>query len=281
MLAPILLTLALAASPAPDRPVLLATTTSFQDSGLLDALTDRFRAAGGPRVKAVAVGTGEALALGARGEADVLVVHAPEAEEAFMAAGHGSRRLALWYNDFVVVGPKSDPAKVAGAASVVGALRTLALSGARWASRGDRSGTHKKEKQLLQLAGVQPWKGFLSVGQGMGDTLRVASEKQAYTLADRSTWLKLAPTLDLKIVVEGDPPLWNPYHVIEVAPSAHPSVNAAGARRFADFLVFAETQRFVAGFGKERFGRPLFTPGALPVEPPVPGVEDRGAAPGR
>ncbi|MGI5864168.1 MAG: substrate-binding domain-containing protein [Myxococcales bacterium] len=244
------------------RAVMLATTTSFQDSGLLDELVTRFRAAGGPPIKAIAVGTGEALAMGERGDADVLVVHAPEAEEAFVAAGHGVNRRALWHNDFVLVGPPSDPAGLRGLKTASEALGKLAAAKAGFASRGDNSGTHKKEKALLKLAGLDPWEGHLSVGQGMGETLRIASEKALYTLTDRGTWLKLRSTLSLELLVEGDPPLNNPYHVIEVNPARHPKANHEGARRFADFLVCPEVQAFVASFGKEKLGQPLFFPDA-------------------
>ena len=247
-----------------ERPILLATTTSFQDTGLLDALLARFRAAGGPEVKAIAVGTGEALAMGKRGDADVLVVHAPASEQEFMAAGDGRNRRALWHNDFVLLGPAADPAGVRGLHSASDALARIAHAGAPFASRGDDSGTHKKEKALFSAAGVTPpWPGFLSTGQGMSETLRIASEKGAYVLSDRGTFLKQHDHLELAILVEGDPPLDNPYHVIEVDPGKHPGVNADGARRFADFLCAPETQAFVAGFGAAEFGRPLFVPDAL------------------
>lgn len=250
-------------APAPEaRPILLATTTSFQDSGLLDALVARFRAEGGPPVKAIAVGTGEALAMGRRGDADVLVVHAPKAEAAFMAEGHGRARRALWHNDFVLLGPKEDPAAVRGRADVPEALRRIAASSAPFVSRGDESGTHKKEKDLLAQAGIAAWPRVLSTGQGMGETLRVASEKRGYTLSDRGTFLSLRPGLQLDLLLEGQPPLLNPYSVIELDPAKHPGVNAEGARRFADFLVDPKTQAFVASFGREKFGVGLFVPDA-------------------
>ncbi|HCF60800.1 MAG TPA: tungsten ABC transporter substrate-binding protein [Myxococcales bacterium] len=244
------------------RAVVLATTTSFQDSGLLDELVTRFRAAGGPPIKAIAVGTGEALAMGERGDADVLVVHAPEAEEAFVKAGHGVNRRALWHNDFLLVGPPSDPAGLRDLKTAAEALGKLAGAKAGFASRGDDSGTHKKEKALLKLAEIDPWEGYLSVGQGMGETLRIASEKALYTLTDRGTWLTLRSTLALEPLVQGDPPLDNPYHVIEVNPARHAQANQAGARRFADFLVSPEIQSFVARFGEETLGQPLFIPDA-------------------
>ncbi len=251
------------------RPVILATTTSFQDTGLLDALLERFAAEGGPKVKAVAVGTGEALEMGRRGDADVLVVHAPKAEQKFMDEGHGTRRRALWHNDFVLVGPPSDPAKIRSLRSAAEALAAIAKADALFVSRGDNSGTHIKEKELFAAANLVPWAHYLSAGQGMGETLRIASEKQAYCLSDRGTFLKLKSTLALEQLMESEPPVMNPYHVIEVSLAKHPKVNAAGAKAFADFLVSGSTQSFVARFGVDRFGQPLFFPDASggPVEP--------------
>ena len=178
------------------RPILLTTTRSFEDTGLLDELVRRFKeAGGGPQVKAIAVGSGETLAMGSRGEVDVLVVHAPKAEEDFMAAGDGVSRCALWHNDYVLVGPPADPAEVRGAKSATAALTAIAAAKARWASRGDKSCTHKKEQELLAAGGLTPWAERLSPGQGMGETLRIADEKNAYTLANRGTWLALKPSL--------------------------------------------------------------------------------------
>ncbi len=262
----LLLVPALASSAEPvkaeARPVILATTTSFQDTGLLDALVKQFRDAGGAQVKAIAVGTGEALALGARGEADVLVVHAPKSEQEFVAAGHGLNRRPLWHSDFVIVGPAGDPAKVKGQKTAAEAIKVLAAAKARWASRDDKSGTHKKEQDLFATAGVTPWKEVLATGQGMAETLRVASERKAYTLADRGTWLAQKASLGMEVVLEGDAKLANPYHVIEVSPAKFPKVNAAGAKAFADFLVSAGTQAFVRDFGKDKYGAPLFVPDA-------------------
>jgi len=245
-----------------ERALILATTTSFQDSGLLDVLLKRFKDAGGPQVKPIAVGTGEALALGAKGEADVLVVHAPKAEAEFVAAGNGINRRPLWHSDFVIVGPKADPAKVKGRADLPAVIKALAAAKAVWASRGDKSGTHKKEQDLFAAAEVKPWAEVLSTGQGMGETLRIASEKKAYTLADRGTWLAQKSTLSLEVLFEGDAKLANPYHVIEVSPAKFEKVNSAGAKQFADFLVKPETQAFVKEFGKDKYGAPLFVPDA-------------------
>ena len=252
-------------SAAPQRPIVLATTTSFQDTGLLDVLVKKFVDQGGAPVKPIAVGTGEALAMGQRGDADVLVVHAPKAEEEFVAAGYGRERKPLWHNDFVIVGPKADPAGIRGSKSAVGALKKIAgAPKAVFASRGDKSGTHKKEQDLMTRAGVDRWPGLLSTGQGQAETLRVADEKRAYTLSDRGTWLFSKATLRLEALVEGDPALFNPYHVIEVDPARFPKVNAEGAHKFAQFLLSPEVQKLVGEYGKEKFGQPLFVPDAKP-----------------
>jgi tungstate transport system substrate-binding protein len=245
----------------PDNPeVLLATTTSTQDSGLLDALLPRFERATGYQVKSIAVGTGQALALGARGEADVVLVHAPEAERAWMADGHGAERLRVMHNDYVLVGPADDPAAIRGAPTAAEALRRIAATGAPWISRGDSSGTHQLEQQLWQAAPLDPrgsgW--HQEVGQGMGQTLNVASEKRAYTLTDRGTWLARRDTLALAILLEGEPSLLNLYHVMPVNPAKSPRINAAGARAFAHWLVSPETQAIIGEFGKDRYGQPLF-----------------------
>ena len=255
----------LAAAPAEQRPIILATTTSFQDSGLLDVLVRKFTERGGPRIKPIAVGTGEALAMGERGDADVLVVHSPKAEQEFVAQGYGRNRAALWHNDFVLVGPQADPAGVRGGKSAAEALAKIAAAPkAVFASRGDRSGTHKKEQDLLAKAGIARWPRVLSTGQGMAETLRIASEKQASPCPTAGTWLATRATLGLELLLEGDPPLANPYHVIEVDPARFPKVNADGAHRFALFLVSPEVQRLVGEFGKDRFGQPLFFPDAKP-----------------
>ena len=251
-----------AASPA-GREIILATTTSTQDSGLLDVLVPRFEQQTGYTVKVIAVGTGAALRMGERGDADVLLVHAPEAEEAFMAAGHGAERRYVMYNDFVIVGPSDDPAHIRGMSDAAEALKAIAQAKALWISRGDDSGTHKKEKALWADAGLdvsalaaEPW--YQESGQGMGATLRIASEKGGYTLTDRATYLNLRDTLHLEILVEGDPRLRNVYHVIVVNPEKHPGVHVEGARAFADFLTAPETQEIIANYGVEKFGQPLF-----------------------
>lgn len=253
-----------AAAPLSAQPsLILATTTSTQDSGLLDALLPRFEAATGLRVKTIAVGSGEALAMGRRGDADVLLVHSKASEDEFMAEGHGSLRLDVMHNDFVLVGPPSDPAGVRGLGTA-DAMKRIAGRGAPFASREDRSGTHARELELWRQAGVspagKPW--YVATGQGMGETARIASEKGAYTLADRGTFLALAPTLRLAALVEGGKELWNSYRVIVVSPEKHPKARAAEARRFAEWLVSPGTQKAIGEFGVARFGQPLFVPDA-------------------
>lgn len=243
--------------------LILATTTSTQDSGLLDDLLPRFEKATGIRVKTIAVGSGEALAMGRRGDADVLLVHSRAAEDEFLAGGFGALRLDVMYNDFVLVGPPSDPASVRGLPAL-DAVKRLAEKGALFASRDDRSGTHARELDLWRRAGIDP-KGkswYVATGQGMGETARIASEKKAYTLADRGTFLALRKSLDLAVLVEGDATLRNSYRVLVVSPEKHPKVRAAAARRFAEWLVSEEAQRAIGAFGRERFGQPLFVPDA-------------------
>lgn len=260
----LLAALALPALAAPPPPaIVLATTTSTQDSGLLDALLPRFTAETGIRVKTIAVGSGEALAMGRRGDADVLLVHSPAAEGEFMAQGFGALRLDVMYNDFVLVGPPSDPAQVKGL-SAAEALRRIAEKGALFASRDDRSGTHARELDLWKKAGVAPagmgW--YVATGQGMGETARVASEKRAYTLSDRGTYLALRKTLELAVLVEGGPELRNPYRVIVVSPRKDAAVHEEEARRFARWLVSPAVQRAIGEFRQEELGQPLFVPDA-------------------
>jgi tungstate transport system substrate-binding protein len=249
---------------AEEKAIILATTTSTQDSGLLDVLVPAFEKQSGFMVKTIAVGSGQAMTMGQKGEADVLLVHSPDAEKKFMDEGFGTRRLLVMHNDFVVVGPAADPAKIKGTASSADALKKIAAGGGTFISRGDKSGTHSKELALWQAAGVAPegqaW--YQQTGLGMGQTLNVASEKGFYTLADRGTYLALKKNLALDILVEGDKSLLNVYHVIEVSQAKWPKVNAAGAKAFADFMVAAETQRTIATFGVEKFGAPLFFPDA-------------------
>ncbi|MEV4176440.1 substrate-binding domain-containing protein [Nonomuraea sp. NPDC049709] len=245
-----------------EKSLILATTTSTQDSGLLDELLPAFTRDSGWQVKTVAVGSGQAIELGRRGEADVLLVHSPAAEEKFVAEGSaGSRRLVM-HNDFVLLGPKADPAEVRGTSST-NAMKKIATAQAVFISRGDESGTHSREKDLWSRAGVTPggsW--YQSTGQGMGATLRVASEKAGYTVSDRATYLTQRGTLELEVLSEGDPGLLNVYHVIEMTAKAGSRVQPDGAKAFADWIVAAPAQRLIGEFGRTEFGRPLFTPDA-------------------
>lgn len=249
-----------------DRAVILATTTSTQDSGLLDVLVPLFEKQTGYPVKTISVGTGAALALGARGEADVVLVHAPAAEEQWMAQGNGTERLLVMHNDFVIVGPPSDPAGIRGMPLALTALQRVAEKPAAWVSRDDSSGTDQLEKQLWKDAGLdpkgQPW--YVTSGQGMGATLTLADQKDAYTISDRATYLARQTTLQAQILVQGDKPLLNVYHVMPVNPAKFPNVpiNAAGGKAFADFLVAPDTQQLIGSFGKDRFGQALFVPDA-------------------
>ena len=250
-----------AVSRSASRTVILATTTSVQDSGLLDLLVPMFERASGNTVKTISVGTGQALALAARGEADVTLAHAPELERTYVQAGKLQNRRLVMSNDFVVVGPHADPAGIRGEKSATVALKRIADRGARFVSRGDKSGTHTLELALWKQAGVRPaapW--YIESGQGMGATLGIADDRGAYTITDRATLLALAKRLALKSMVEGDRPLVNLYSVMEANPANGPRVNAAGGKTFADFMVAPETQAVIKTFGVEKYGRPLFVP---------------------
>ena len=245
--------------PVMNKIIILATTTSTQDSGLLDLLVPLFQIKTSYVVKTIAAGTGQALAMGRRGDADVLLVHAPEEEKQFVAAGHGINRQPFMYNDFVLVGPTSDPAKMAQAKSAAEALRRIAASKTLFLSRGDNSGTHILEKQLWMQAGIQPaerW--YQQSGQGMGQTLIIASEKSAYTLTDRATYLKLKRRIELTILLEGDPELLNTYSLLQVNPLKSSKINSAGAQAFVDFMLAPETLDLIRTFGLEQYGQPLF-----------------------
>jgi tungstate transport system substrate-binding protein len=242
--------------------LILATTTSTQDSGLLDYILPDFQEQYNVQVEVIAVGTGQAIALGEDGNADVLLVHARSREDAFMDAGHGIRREDVMYNDFVIVGPPDDPAGIGGMTEAPAALAQVAGAEAPFVSRGDDSGTHTKEKGIWSEAGIEPagdW--YISAGQGMGAVLTMADEQQAYTLSDRATYL--ARTLEgteLVILVEGDPILFNPYGVIAVDPDKSPEINNDLANQFIDWLISLPTQETIAEFGVAEFGAPLFTP---------------------
>lgn len=253
----------------PGGKILLGTTTSVRDSGLLDKLVPVFRERTGLAVQVVAVGTGAALRMGAEGNADVLVTHAPEAELAIVATGALLDRRPFMENHFVIVGPAADPARVAEAKSPEDALRRIAAGTFPFVSRADDSGTHKREVALLAEAGLDPtarWKGFARTGTGMGLTLQVAGERRAYLLSDLGTFLAFQDRIGLVALSQPSPSLRNVYSVLRVDPERFERrVHAEGARRFADFLLEPDTQRRIAGFGVERFGRPLFTPmGASP-----------------
>ena len=256
-----------AASPAPEpQSLTLATTTSTQDSGLLDFILPDFEQEYNARVEVVAVGTGQALEIGEAGDADVLLVHARALEDEFMAAGHGVRREDVMCNDFIIVGPADDPAGIAGLANASEAFGKISEAQATFISRGDESGTHTKEKSIWAEAGIEPagaW--YVSAGQGMGDVLTMAEEQQAYTLSDRATYLaRTLEGFDLEILVEGDPILFNPYGVIAVNPEKSPEIKADLATDLMDWLISVPTQEKIGQFGVEEFGSPLFTPDSHP-----------------
>ena len=246
------------------KNVILATTTSTQDSGLLDVLIPIFEKQTGYFVKTIAVGSGQAMAMGQKGEADVLLVHSPDAEKKFMAAGNGVQRRLVMHNDFIIVGTPADPAAVKAAKTSVEAFKKIAQTNAVFMSRGDNSGTHSKEKAIWKAAGITPdgQKWYQQTGLGMGQTLSVAAEKKAYTLADRGTYLALKKNLGLDILNEGDAMLLNVYSVIEVNPAKFKKINAYGGKAFADFMVARATQEIIGKFGVEKFGSPLFFPDA-------------------
>ena len=254
-------------------PVILATTTSTQDSGLLDVLVPTFEKQTGYSVKTIAVGTGQSLALAGRGEADVALCHAPSLEKKYVADGKLLNRRLVMYNDFVIVGPAADPAQVKGTTAAA-AMKRIAASGSPFVSRGDNSGTHLLEKRLWKLAGVDPAGGwYIEAGQGMGATLGIADDRKAYTLTDRGTFLALQKRVRLPILLEGDRPLLNVYSVMEVNPNNGPRVNAAGGGAFAAFMVSADVQKIIKTFGVDKYGQALFVPLAGMKEDEVGGKE--------
>jgi tungstate transport system substrate-binding protein len=247
--------------------LILATTTSTQDSGLLDVLVPAFEKATGYNVKTVAVGSGAALKLGEEGNADVLMVHSPAAEKTFMDGGFGINRQLLMHNMFLVVGPPADPAAINGMTKAADAFTKIADTKSTFVSRGDGSGTETKEKAIWKAAGITPsgdW--YIQTGQGMGPTLQVASEKKGYTLTDKATWLASKANLDLQAMVEADPVLLNIYHMIQVNPDKWPKVNAAGAAAFSEFVLSPEGQKIIGDFGVDKYGEQLFVPDAGKVE---------------
>jgi len=249
---------------AQEKTVILATTTSTQDSGLLDVLIPIFEKKTGYFVKTIAVGSGQAMAMGQKGEADVLLVHSPAAEEKFVAEGFGINRRLIMHNDYIIVGPSEDPAKIKGLKSASESFKRIASAKALFLSRADKSGTHSKEMDIWKKAGLNPEgeKWYQQTGLGMGQTLNVTAEKKGNTLADRGTYLALKKNLGLDILVEGDAILLNIYHVIEVNPAKWPKVNVPGGKAFADFMVSNETQGIIKTFGVDKFGSPLFFPDA-------------------
>ncbi len=246
--------------------LILATTTSTYDSGLLDQLVPAFQSKYHASVQIISVGTGQAIATAARGDADIILVHARTAEDKFVADGNGVHRVCVMYNDFIIVGPSSDPSTISGMTSATSALKKISQAGdqgkATFISRGDNSGTHKKEMAIWTKAGISPvgksW--YLEAGQGMGDTLRLTDQKQAYTLVDRGTWLALKSGMTLTVLTEGDQILLNPYGVISVNPDKFPNVNYQMAVNFAAFLVSKEGQNIIANFkkGGEQLFHPLY-----------------------
>jgi len=252
-----------AAALAAPKTVILATTTSTQDSGLLDVLIPQFQKESGFQVKTISVGSGQAMKMGEKGEADVLLVHSPDAEKKFMADGFGTTRRLVMHNDFIIVGPAADPARIKGATAAE-ALKRISQNGALFVSRGDNSGTHAKEKGLWKAAALNPegQKWYQQTGLGMGQTLNVAAEKKGYTITDRATYLSLKKNLGLEILTEGDSKLLNIYHVIELNATKWPKVNAQGGKAFADFMLTKKTQETIGRFGVDKFGAPLFFPDA-------------------
>ena len=240
----------------------LATTTSTDNSGLLERLHPVFEKRSGIKVDVIAVGTGKALRLGAEGDVDLLLVHAPAAEQRFTESGNGIERRAVMHNDFVIVGPPADPAGIKGLKSAAEAVKIIANKQQPFVSRGDDSGTHKKEHELWQRAGLIPsglW--YTAVGQGMGAVLRIADEKRAYTLSDRGTFIAYGDKISLVSLVEGDSALFNPYHLILINPARHPHVNVAAARRYSDFITSSEGQALIAKY--QLRGQTLFHPDAI------------------
>ncbi|MBI4712051.1 MAG: substrate-binding domain-containing protein [Planctomycetes bacterium] len=246
---------------ASNHQILLATTTSVQDSGLLDVLIPAFEKASGFRIKPIAVGSGEAMAMGRRGDADVLLVHSPKDEEAFMNEGFGQSRQLIMTNTYIIVGPSQDPAGCLGTKSATEALAKIANTKSIFVSRADKSGTHKKEMSLWNKASITPTgTPYIQAQSGMGAVLQIADEKKGYTLTDRATYLAFKSKIALKIMVAGDTDLINYYSVIVPNPNKFPKMNLKGAESWADFLLASTTQKVIAEFGQDKFGKPLFYP---------------------
>ena len=244
----------------PENPdIILATTTSTQDSGLLDVLIPMFEEQTGFRVKTIAVGTGQALAMGEKGEADVLLTHAPASEKPLVESGAVTNYQLVMHNDFILVGPSSDPAKVKDLKSVADAFKSISETSSIFVSRGDDSGTDKKEKGIwkdINIPNEGSW--YQETGQGMGQTLNIASQKEGYTLTDRATFLAQKDNLQLEIAVQGEKSLLNIYHVMQVNEEKFPKVNADGAKAFVEFMIDSKTQDIIGEFGMDKYGEPLF-----------------------
>ena len=253
------------AAPKAQKDIILITTTSVQDSGLLDELLPIFEKQTGYVIKTIAVGSGQAMAMGKRGEADALIVHSPKAEKDFMKEGFGINRKLVMHNYFVVVGPASDPAKISGMKSAKDAFKKIADSNSLFVSRGDNSGTNTLEKNIWEAAGIAPEgkQFYQQTGLGMGQTLGVANEKLGYTLTDKATFLYLKKNLTVKILIAESDDLYNAYSVIEINPEKFPKINVVGAKAFAKFLFSKQAQNTVAKYGVKKCGEPLFFADAL------------------
>lgn len=244
------------------RELKMSTTTSTENSGLLEVLIPPFEKLTGIRIKVIAVGTGKALALGRSGDVDLVLVHALNAEELFVQQGYGVKRHKVMHNDFVIIGPAADPAGIKAQKSAAFALKIIAASESSFISRGDDSGTHKKEIELWQQAGISPkGKWYKEAGQGMGAVITMADALQAYTMTDRGTYLALQDKIELMVLIEGDPLLFNPYGIIAVNPEKHPHVNYNGAVRFIEWLTAPAGQEIIRNFRKK--GNILFYPDAV------------------
>jgi tungstate transport system substrate-binding protein len=257
------LTASVTAQPVNPNELIILTTTTTQDSGILRILTDAFAKKSGLAVKPIVAGSGDILKQGSRGEGDVLLTHSPDAEKTWMAEGNGTSRRLVMYNDFVIIGPEADPAKIKGL-KAADALRRIAEAKAPFVSRGDQSGTHVRELAMWKRAGLdpkgQPW--YRETGQGQGLTMDVAAQFQGYAFTDRGTYLVHARRIGMPILVENDPALYNIYHVMPVNAAKFPKVNAAAGQAFADWVVSPEGQAVIAEFGKAQYGRSLFMPAA-------------------
>jgi tungstate transport system substrate-binding protein len=248
-------------APAPPAEITLATTTSTQDSGLLDELLPAFTSTSGIRVNVIAVGSGQAMELGRRGDADILLTHSPAAEEEFMAQGWGASRRRVMHNEFVLLGPPDDPADIESATTAAEAFRAIAGKQAPFVSRGDESGTHQRERQIWKKAAAeQDGAWYVNAGAGMAQALRMANEMRAYVLSDRATFLALRSDLELTMLLEGDPQLRNEYSVITVNPTRHPHVHRTHAERLREFLLSEQGRQIIGQFGVEKYGERLFVP---------------------